>query len=689
MPSPTAPAEPTDILLINLSNPPAESIYPYAFVQFRAWARHYGVRVQTLEMSYVTAAEVRQWLVAHIERTRPAHLLFLLRQPDTQRVEDYARTFPGTNLSAADCFPIDVLTAAVGLARSVCACPIGVIGRGFATAPRDLAALLDVDFGVLGNGDTFLRDYTAFRNGHAANLPNLVLRSGRDYLVGPREFSAPAPFAEYDPAQIDDVIAHYGRIFCFGRENLRYHRRGLPFSLGLDVSPPSLLLPRRHVPTVPLEVVRGYPFNCSFSAEAALSGDTVRYRDLNALESDLRALVDAGFRRFWCAAPVLNPGDTRYLRALARLFAGINRELGHHRLSWGGFLQPQGLRREELALLYSSGFTSSAVEAPSLDDEHLRAIGVPYRAADLIAFHRHDAAVRAEHGIRQRLPFCLALGTPHWTPATLARTLQAFHEADLATVCDGVVVVPGKRVFAANARHYQEDSLRSFGPAGARTLDLTQPTFCVPPELVVDGDYDGAYGLLQRLADSAMTRVNPAARDWSTFLARHCTPTQLQSWLQDLVASPFWRDQAADVAASQGIAAARLSAIAQAAADLKACRALSMPRPAQVDAARQTAYALILLLTHHGRSRQQPLLALLFEQNPDADPNRETAPYVLLCRLNHRFADASAMSDAVCDAAELAADSLDLMLLQAFLFARGVFVDARLRPLLQREPAPV
>ncbi len=688
MPS-RSPTDATDILLINLSNPPAESIYPYAFVQFRAWARHYGVRVQTLEMSYVTRAEVRQWLVAHIERTKPAHLMFLLRQTDTQRVEDYARTFPGTNLSAADCFPIDVLAAAVDLARTVCNCPIGVIGRGFATAPRDLASLLNVDFGVLGNGDSFLRDYTAFCNGHADKLPNLVLRSAGNYVVGPREFSAPAPFAEYDPDQIDDVVAHYGRIFCFGRENLRYHRRGLPFSLGLDVSPPSLLLPRRHVPTVPMEVVRGYPFNCSFSAEAALSGDSVRYRDLHALENDLRALVDAGFRRFWCAAPVLNPGDTRYLRALARLFETVNRELGQHRLTWGGFLQPQGLRREDLALLYSSGFTSSALETPSLDDEHLRAIGVPYRSADLIAFHRHDAAIRAEHGIGERLPFCLALGTPHWTPATLARTLQAFHEADLAAVCDGTVVVPGKRVFAASARHYDEQHLQSFGPAGARPRDLAQPTFCVPPQLVIDGDYDGAYTLLQRLVNSAMTRSNPAMRDWSTFLARHCTPTQLHTWLQDLVNTPFWRDEAPAFAETNGIAAGRLSALENAAADLKKCRALIMPRPAQVDAARQTAYALILLLTHDGRSRQKPLLNLLFELSPDAEPNRETTPYVMLCRLNHRFFDAQALTDAVCHAADLAPDSLDLMLLQAFLFGRGVFVDARLRPLLQREPTPV
>src|SRR4026208_678624 len=157
--------QPTDMLLLNASNYPGLPIFPYAFVQVRAVARRFGVRVEMFD-SFHTAREERPAVLSElIRRHRPRMIGFHLRQPDSQQGLEYAVESRGHNY-----YPVRDTQVLIQHVRSMTDAPIALGGIGFSSVARSVCKVLTPDYGVVGDPDDFFRHFDALAAGGGPGL---------------------------------------------------------------------------------------------------------------------------------------------------------------------------------------------------------------------------------------------------------------------------------------------------------------------------------------------------------------------------------------------------------------------------------------------------------------------------------------------------------------------------------------
>jgi radical SAM superfamily enzyme YgiQ (UPF0313 family) len=261
--------------------------------------------------------------------------------------------------------------------------PIICGGGGFTIAPREMLAYLDVEFGVVGEGEEALSAFV-----HAwpdrdrlAQIPGLVMLNGGRFTENPRkEFSFPAP---PQPGR-DPGFRH------------ALEAAGLP-----------------------VRVKRGCNQACSFCVEPIIEGRKFVYRDILDIVDELRAAADMDqVSRVFFVDTEFNIPDLAYATALVESLMGQGL---HSRFRFASQFLPRPFTDDFAKLLAAAGF-SIILTCTSFADQVLETAGVSYRAADIAG----TLELCAEYSIDTTVD--LIFGLPGETWETTARTIKLMND---------------------------------------------------------------------------------------------------------------------------------------------------------------------------------------------------------------------------------------------------------------------
>ena len=491
-----------DLLLLNASNLPDKAVYPYAFVQVSALARHFGLTVARFDFVRLNRQQIRLHLTRLIRRHRPRMIGLHLRQADSVVESDYPP--PPSGDPSKYFLPVEDTRALVGEIRRLTRAPIVAGGFGFSAHPLQTAARLQVDFGVQGEPDGFFAhfaDVLARRDLH--QVPNLIYRRGRTFHANPRVFYPPFNGPEYTDELVDDLIRFYGER--------------------------SLL--EGTMAAVPVEIARGCPFRCYFCNEPAVKGRRVRYRNWSAVEQDMATLASHGIRNLWfvCSEINIHPNRARTIaRRMAALNAGRNQ---NPRVRWRSYSIPR-MAPADLRAMLSAGFQPGWNDFPSFDDTNLARCRVPFRTHSALDYYRRylDWADQQRDPPPDRQTFYLFLGNAFANARTISTTLRRVDALGLQARHDQAAVTTATRVFCVDGKHTcgDEPSLYTLGRRGRVPLDIVGPTFHFAPALVRQlGSEQAVREFFNYVAATFLSSEHQHKRNWPGFLCESVSPAGL------------------------------------------------------------------------------------------------------------------------------------------------------------------
>ncbi len=523
-----------DLLLINASNFHYEPFYPYAFIMLSARAKQQGLTVKRLDLSNITEDKIGSWLDIYINRYKPRMIGFTLRQTDAYSFPDYlSDTYEKYH-------PIEMLDVTLKKVRKLTNVPMAVGGFGFSLHAKEILDYLKMDLGFRGCGEPFIDNFEDIVRGRAlSKIPNLIYKKNGQYVENDRVYYAPFKEREYDDELIDEVINHYGRIITYGKAYLTLYNNSEPISFGFDSRHKKILNFLSQTPTIPIEVARGCPFSCYFCSEPIVKGNTVRHRDLDIVEEEVKFCLTKDLRNFWFVCSEINQGSNEFALNLAERMIKLNEKLGDNPFTWRSYQLPRWLSRNDLNLLYRSGFETCWNDVVSLDDTQLKKARAPYRAKHAIKFINEDFAVRKKHNKLPPMLFSIFLGDVFLTPRSLSLTLKTFNNQKLADKCSGAVGVYGTRVFDCEANQVDLGEVVSFTSTGKEKTHLIHPSFHVPADLYKDFEsFDAVVDFFDYICNTLLSRNHMREKDWTWFLARNCTPRLLSKMLLEKPCHP-------------------------------------------------------------------------------------------------------------------------------------------------------
>lgn len=515
----------SDLLLLNCSNLPWRPIFPYAFVQVSEVARRFGLKVTRLEMLEVDPRLWEPMLRRAIEEHQPRMVGIHLRQGDTLVHSDYDHVSlrKGPPPSTAGYFPVADTKKLIEVLRTLTRAPITIGGFGFTTHARRLVDHLQVDYGVQGCPDGFFSRFEDAVAGRALeSIPGLAHREPGGYVFNERGYYAPAKGTEYTDEIVGELIRFYGHAHMYGNNPT----------------------------TVAIEVMRGCPFRCYFCSEPDVKGKRVNYRDLDVVEEEVRFLRSHHLKRFWFVCSELNIHGTDFAMQLAERVIRLNEERRDQPpIEWTGYALPT-MSVSDLRVLQRAGYLGAMNEALSLDDENLKASGVPYRSRHTVTYLRglltsteevikqksaeeqapspsiRDS--REQYAARLAKPHTgvlrLFLGNAHADEKTIYRSLERVDEEGLQEHYEEGGVVPATRVLDIQEMQafVSDEELVSYDRAGERPADLIWPTFLYPKFLRKRlGSVSAILAFFEFVSETFLSVAHRRKKDWGWFLSNH------------------------------------------------------------------------------------------------------------------------------------------------------------------------
>ena len=221
--------------------------------------------------------------------------------------------------------------------------PIVVGGPAMTIMPEAIAEYLDVDHAVVGEGEHSLPALAADLVA-GKELPRVIER--RPPLDGDH-FAPPL----FEPELVEYYLKHSGM--------------------------------------VNLQTKRGCPYRCSYCSYPHLEGTTFRVRNPKLVVDELERLQrEHQVERVFFTDSVFNDPQGRYLEVCEEM---IRRQLD---MQWAAFFRPQGMGREELALMKRSGLYALELGTDAGADKTLAGINKNLTYADIFAVNE---ACLAEH----------------------------------------------------------------------------------------------------------------------------------------------------------------------------------------------------------------------------------------------------------------------------------------------------
>lgn len=251
--------------------------------------------------------------------------------------------------------------------RAQVAAPIVVGGPALTIMPEAIAEYLQVDHAIIGEGERSLPELVS-RLAAGEDVAQIIQRNSP--LAGD-DFSSPY----FEPGLIDFYLQQSGM--------------------------------------VNLQTKRGCPYRCSYCSYPHLEGANFRIRDPELVVAELEQLkVQHGVERVFFTDSVFNDPQQQYLELIEEM---LRRDLG---MQFSAFFRPQGLGRNELALMKRAGLYALELGTDAASDRTLAGICKQLSFADIFAVNQAclDEQLPAAHFVM--------FGGPDETEATLAEGLD-------------------------------------------------------------------------------------------------------------------------------------------------------------------------------------------------------------------------------------------------------------------------
>jgi radical SAM superfamily enzyme YgiQ (UPF0313 family) len=334
------------------------------------------------------------------------------------------------------------LEETVAIVRRRTLSPLVIGGSGFSLAPLPLMQRVDLDFGVVGEGEGSMVELVG-RLKQAASPQGIpgVLIKGTDSLIPPLPL---ATFHAPDRSILD---------------NARYLKEG-----GM----------------ANLQTKRGCPFDCIYCTYPLLEGKRCRTREVIEVVQELKQLqTEHGVDYIYFVDDIFNyPGD--YTAALCR-------EMIAHKVAvkWTAFVNPRFLTVELCALMAQAGCQGLELGIDAGSQKMLKAYGK--------GFEQEDIARAARHCQEAHLPFAvyLLLGGPGEDEDTLQESFALMDRLSPTAV----IVMLGIRIYPQTG--LQEIAVKEGFISQAD--DLLEPRFYISPLI-------GADRLIEVITEAAMAR---------------------------------------------------------------------------------------------------------------------------------------------------------------------------------------
>jgi len=364
-------------------------------------------------------------------------------------VEDFSPDAIGISLRNLDnlTYPSSLsylpeLEETVAIVRRRTPAPLVIGGSGFSLAPLPLMQRVDLDFGVVGEGEGSMVELVGRLEEGASpqGIPGVLIK-------GEDSFIPPLPLASFHAP--DRSIL----------DNERYLKEG-----GM----------------ANLQTKRGCPFACIYCTYPLLEGKKCRMRAVQEVVQELKELQTGhGADYIYFVDDIFNyPAD--YTAALCREM--IQQEAV---VKWTAFVNPRFLTAELCALMAKAGCQGLELGIDTGSAKMLRAYGKGFETKDIVRASKHCQ----EAG----LPFAvyLLLGGPGEDDATLQESFALMDRLSPTAV----IVMVGIRIYADTAlqKIAVEEGLL------ARTDDLLEPRFYISPLI-------GPERLIEAITEAAMAR---------------------------------------------------------------------------------------------------------------------------------------------------------------------------------------
>jgi lipid biosynthesis B12-binding/radical SAM protein len=261
--------------------------------------------------------------------------------------------------------------------RETVAAPIVVGGPALTIMPEAIADYLQVDHAIIGEGERSLPEL-ARQLAAGETVAQIIPRNKP--LAGD-QFSAPL----YDQPLIDYYLQQSGM--------------------------------------VNLQTKRGCPYRCSYCSYPHLEGSSFRMRDPLLVAHELEQLQQKhGVERVFFTDSVFNDPQGRYLELVEEL---LRRKLD---IQWSAFFRPQGLGRQELALMKRAGLYALELGTDAASDRTLDGICKKLSFSDVLQVNQAclDEHLPAAHFVM--------FGGPDEDEATLAEGLANMEQLGDAVV---------------------------------------------------------------------------------------------------------------------------------------------------------------------------------------------------------------------------------------------------------------
>jgi radical SAM superfamily enzyme YgiQ (UPF0313 family) len=292
-------------------------------------------------------------------------------------------------------------------------------GSGFTIMPEQIFRLLDVDYGIIGEGERFALLVDALHNNrNPAGIPG-VLTAGGDATI-------PPPW--------------------LGNQLRRFHR---------DAGHNRFYL--KNGGMLNLQTKRGCSFSCIYCPYPHIEGKAHRLAAPDEVARTALELQEAGAKYLFITDSAFN-SDIRQSLAVARAFKATGLSI-----PWGAFFAPIKLPPGYFAVMADAGCRHVEFGTESLSEAMLRSYRKPFQAGDVHVAHRQARAA----GLHVAHYFLL--GGPGESAATAAECLDGIEQLDRAVFFFfiGIRIYPGTTLY---------DMALAEGKIDRRT-DLLQPLF--------------------------------------------------------------------------------------------------------------------------------------------------------------------------------------------------------------------
>ncbi len=354
-----------------------------------------------------------------------------IRRLDPELVGISIRNIDNLTYPASISYLDEIREAVIALRQSFHS-PIVAGGPGFSIFPERLLDLLQVEFGIIGEGEeTFcLLAQCLSTGGDIPALPNLI-RPGEDARGVVRQ-TVPI-LANGHPAR--DLL-----------DNASY------FELGGMAN---------------AQTKRGCPFRCAYCTYPHIDGGALRLRDPSAVVDELTAMVEGEkLDEVFVVDDVFNWPPEHAMSICKEI---VGRRL---RINWTCFATPYGMTPEMARSMKQAGCRGVEFGADSASPAILRRLAKPFPQGDL------RQAARSCRVAGLDAAYYLVFGGPGETAATVAETLHVIDELEP----QAVLAFLGLRIYPNTPLHRL--ALSEGVVSGAD--DLLHPRFYKSPEIDPD-----------------------------------------------------------------------------------------------------------------------------------------------------------------------------------------------------------